>query len=274
MFTPDSLLYVMWYSVDSAGGPRYSIKYRTRLRGGWSGITALTTGSLPVRHASLAESHGENAVLAAWEDSSTGNMDVRFSGGYSGGGYPTSGRSTVPTACLGNDYGLLYSHLFWQEDSADTRDVCCHLYNGPNGWYARGTLRELCADSADKSYPNCTRQMLVWTEGAEPPYRVMWGEVLGMPGQSEIPTRGHGVLCLPSPMRDRLSILLPDEPDTVEIRDVMGRTVKAWSSPVRSAGDGLQWDGTDTHGRAVPAGVYVIRWSSAGRVKQSTVVKL
>jgi glucose/arabinose dehydrogenase len=57
----------------------------------------------------------------------------------------------------------------------------------------------------------------------------------------------------------------------VEILDAAGRRVRAWHGPVAGT---LTWDGTDEHGSAVPAGVYLVRAFGAGGAVTRRVVRL
>jgi hypothetical protein len=58
----------------------------------------------------------------------------------------------------------------------------------------------------------------------------------------------------------------------VRIRGVDGRLVRAWTIDP-AAGD-LEWDGRDAAGRRVPAGVYLLDVSSAGRHARQKLLAL
>jgi flagellar hook assembly protein FlgD len=51
----------------------------------------------------------------------------------------------------------------------------------------------------------------------------------------------------------------------LSVHDVSGRLVRRLEDGYRSAGPhAVKWNGTDGHGRAVPAGVYFVRFSANG----------
>jgi hypothetical protein len=70
----------------------------------------------------------------------------------------------------------------------------------------------------------------------------------------------------PNPFRGDLSLALPGAGE-VEVLDAQGRRVRAW----RAAAATTRWDGRDAQGRAVPVGLYLVRWrhgtaTAVGRV--------
>ncbi|MGH7730772.1 MAG: FlgD immunoglobulin-like domain containing protein [Candidatus Eiseniibacteriota bacterium] len=92
--------------------------------------------------------------------------------------------------------------------------------------------------------------------------------LVSVPGPGPVGT-GHGRLVLsPNPARSQVRIGLPpsaddaaDETATLEVLDVSGRAVRRMAGLRR---DGFVWDGHDRDGRAVRAGVYLVRVVAPG----------
>jgi glucose/arabinose dehydrogenase len=77
----------------------------------------------------------------------------------------------------------------------------------------------------------------------------------------------------PNPFSTTLAMRCPQGTviERLEVVDLGGRRVRRWDGPLT---DLVVWDGRDHHGRAVPAGVYLLRGTAAGRAFASRVVKL
>ena len=88
----------------------------------------------------------------------------------------------------------------------------------------------------------------------------------------DLPT-ARGMTVAPNPFSASLAMRCP--PGTVlerlEVLDLGGRRVRHWDGPL---GEAAVWDGRDDHGRAVGAGVYLLRGAAVGRSFESRVVKL
>lgn len=73
----------------------------------------------------------------------------------------------------------------------------------------------------------------------------------------------------PNPAPGRLDIQVPGTGGLVQVFDASGALVRGWGSPnpcCAAAGvQRLRWDGTDRAGRAVPSGIYFVRYRLAGR---------
>lgn len=77
----------------------------------------------------------------------------------------------------------------------------------------------------------------------------------------------------PNPFRASLAMRFPDglKLDRLEILDPGGRRVRQWDGPLAGT---LVWDGRDAGRRPVPAGLYLVRGTAAGRPFASRVVRL
>ena len=94
--------------------------------------------------------------------------------------------------------------------------------------------------------------------------------------QSIVGTRSMGLLtCAPNPVGRATTISYELERTgsvVLTVHDVSGRLVSRIESGSRSAGaHAVTWDGTDDHGRAVPAGVYFVRFSANGETASRRV---
>jgi len=90
----------------------------------------------------------------------------------------------------------------------------------------------------------------------------------GAPGGS---AGGRAVLGItPNPARggDAVAFALPREAEgvagTLEVIDTAGRVVWSHRLSASDARGAVTWDGRDAHGRAVPAGVFLVSWSPSG----------
>jgi len=87
--------------------------------------------------------------------------------------------------------------------------------------------------------------------------------LVAVPGLVPMITAGHGLALSPNPARAEVRIRVPLpredaalEGATLEVVDIAGRTVRHLAGPL---GAGFVWDGRDTDGRPVRAGVYLFR---------------
>jgi hypothetical protein len=82
----------------------------------------------------------------------------------------------------------------------------------------------------------------------------------------------------PNPFRGSADVVftLPKDASVdLRVHDLAGREVKALATGRFAAGPhGIAWDGRDSHGARVSAGVYFVRLKAAGRESKSTIVKL
>ncbi len=266
MFPADSALVVLWQQVDSGSYTPYSIRRRCCWHGVWQAEETLAQHHFPLRHPSLDCGSPWEGFSGAWEDSSSGNMEVHFEGGNPGGGYPTFGRSTAPVlATLGD----VWSYLFWQEDSGGTRDIL-HHFNYRSGWYAQGSLRQALQIEESVRWPANLGALLVWTQGDAEPYKVMcayFDYPIPVAEERAVPVSDRPVSVQPNPMHDRTVIRLAEGfcgNANVEVTDVTGR--KIWS-----------WTGTDAQvvwdGKGLPSGVYFVRARAGGKEAVAEVVK-
>ncbi len=268
MFPADSELVVIWQEVDSNSYTPYSIKRRRRQRSGvWQNVETLAQHHFPLRHPSLDCGSPGESFSAAWEDSSSGNMEACFEGGNPGGGYYTPGRSTVPVVAT---LGSTWSYLFWQEEeSPGFFDIYTHSYYSMTGW-STGSLRDMLPIYENVFWPNCLGALLVWTQGDAAPYKVMYA-YFGLPipvaEERAMPVSARAVSVQPNPMHGRAVIrfgkAVRGKAD-VEVTDVTGR--KIWS-----------WTGTDAQvvwdGKGLPSGVYFVRARAGGKEAVAEVVK-
>ena len=81
--------------------------------------------------------------------------------------------------------------------------------------------------------------------------------------------------CTPNPLGRATTIsyeLASAGPVAITVHDVSGRLVRRIESGSRSAGaQAVTWDGTDDRGRAVPAGVYFVRFNANGETASRRV---
>ncbi len=85
--------------------------------------------------------------------------------------------------------------------------------------------------------------------------------------EATAPSTGFQITTSPNPFTDQVSFRLttPREgPAALEILDVRGRRVRSLSASLgRGAGQEVRWDGSDSRGRPLPAGVYFARLVTA-----------
>lgn len=259
IFEPNKRIYVLWSAVDSSSCKPFRIYYRYNEMGVWSDIILVDDNFRTLRNPSLDYSHGSDSLSACWEDSSTGNLEARFYGGTPGGGYSTSGSSRYPVI---STVGLTWSYLYWDEDSSEFKDICCHLYYCMSGWYERRTIRNLFSINESVRYPNACGAYVIWTQGDTPPYKVYFAN-FGYPIAVDenllrnAPPKIYAVY--PNPFTTTLNIrCLPSA--SVKIYSANGRLIRSF--PVQHFTDAsvhsIIWDGTDNFSRKLPSGVYFI----------------
>jgi len=162
-------LAVIWQEFDSTRSLPYRIVRRRQIGGVWQDEEMLVESNRVVSHPSLDFAEPGESFAAAWDQDAQGNLEVQFIGG-NGGGYSTPGSSTAPVLA---HLGTVWSYLFWEEDSAGRKDICYHRYYFMTGWTA-GTVRRVFSIGEPVYAPNCFGDLLVWTQGENPPYKVMW----------------------------------------------------------------------------------------------------
>lgn len=104
----------------------------------------------------------------------------------------------------------------------------------------------------------------------------------GAPGNVDVPESAPGPAALwlappsPNPSRGpvRVAFTLPTAGSArVTVHDPAGRAVRTLTEGERSAGThALVWDGRDDDGRALPAGLYFVRFAAPGMVQSRKVV--
>ena len=61
----------------------------------------------------------------------------------------------------------------------------------------------------------------------------------------------------------------------LEVCDMLGRTVKSLAVGLEAAGQHhARWDGSDNHGRRMPAGAYILRLEAGNRLRERTIMLL
>jgi len=91
--------------------------------------------------------------------------------------------------------------------------------------------------------------------------------------EQKMPVSVGVVSVQPNPMYNRAIIRLAGEAQAhteVEVLDASGRKVRTWAGNFQQ----VVWDGTDQHGKGLPAGVYFVRVKAAGRKAVVQTLKL
>ncbi|MGQ9708161.1 MAG: hypothetical protein ACUVUR_04730 [bacterium] len=244
---------VIWEQFDTTQAQAYKIVRRRYTGGIWLPEEVLLAGNELLGSPSLDFSLGNEGFSAAWVKAVAGNLEVHFEGGNLGGGYPTFGASTGPVLAT---IGTVWSYYFWQEDSAGFQDIYSHFYYFMSGWSPPGSVRRFFSIDEPVSAPNCLGALLVWTQGATPPYKVMWGFFDYPIGVEErtglelrrLPVRAaivRGVFYLPAAGGERTAL-------GCSLFDVTGRKVME-----------LQPGANDV--RHLPHGIYCVRFKRSGQ---------
>jgi subtilisin family serine protease len=85
-------------------------------------------------------------------------------------------------------------------------------------------------------------------------------------------TAAAPVVAAPNPFRDRVRFALNGAaPRSIEVFDLAGRRV--WSATTQGGG-ALEWDGRDAYGRAVPAGVFLMRSSDGHTATTARILRV
>ncbi len=163
-------LAVIWQEFDSTRNHPYRVMRRRQIGGVWQDEEVLSESDRMLLRPALDFADIGDSFAAGWDKDVQGNQEVQFIGG-NGGGYPTPGTSTAPVLA---HLGTVWSYLFWEEDSAGFKDIYYHLYYFMTGWTG-GSLRRMFSINEPVAAPNCLGALVVWTQGANPPYKVMWG---------------------------------------------------------------------------------------------------
>lgn len=162
---------VIYHRFDPTLPRKYAIMKRCRVNDAWQPEEVLMDHMLSLNHPALDFILGNEGFSAAWDVDFDGNLEAHFVGG-NGGGYSTSGASTMPVLAT---IGSTWSYLFWQEDSAGEMDIYTHFYYFLSGWYNIGSIREFFQIDEPVYAPSCLGALAVWTQGDIAPYKVMWG---------------------------------------------------------------------------------------------------
>ena len=140
-------------------------------------------------------------------------------------------------------------------------------FDGATGFFGDrvGEWTDVAAD------PLGSAAFFTWVEADSGGTRVILrSPIAGASGVPEAAVNdAPAVAVSPNPARDfsNLDFARPaGVPVRVELFDTAGRLVRAYDSPGSGGVFGrVAWDGRDSEGRAVPAGVYLARVSAAGR---------
>lgn len=230
-------VHVVW--IDKRG--QYEqIYYRRRTGGGWGAETPLTSGNYTHYHPSIA-SVGDEVYLAYWvTDPSPLNSGIYF---RSMEGDVWGGESRITASNSNASLGCLIAepnknlHVAWVDQRDGNMEIYYQLYIHPqNGVGDR--------------------------EGDEPP------ETPGYPlalGAAPNPFSGS----------TRIDLSLPETAETsIRIFDVSGRCVRILADgPLTGGSHPFVWDGTDTRGRRLSPGLYLIR-AKAGKLRAGRKVIL
>jgi hypothetical protein len=259
IFRPNHRVYALWDCFDPQSYSPYQIHQKYLENSTWSSTQAWAS-YLPLRHSSLDFDHGIDSLTGAWEDSTSGNLEVFFLGGNPGGGYATSGLSYYPVV---STVGSIWSYLFWHEDSSGFEDIYYHLYYFMTGW-SNGTVRSVFNIDEQIRYPSCCGSFLIWTQGENPPYDIYFAD-FGYPigiAETEDSQTQNIIQVRPNPFKDKTTIIFDKtqyaQSMEINIYDTMGRLVRSLSVPRSNClvSGAVSWDGTDDSGEDLPEGAY------------------
>jgi hypothetical protein len=263
-----SEIHVVWERYDSTCYSPYSIVHRTFSGGAWANEDTLAPSMyIPYHHPSLDFCHGEDDISSAWEDSSSGNLDIYF---YQGNpvGWPTTGQSRYPVL---STIGTTWSYAYWEDDSDGYDDVYADLFYFMGG--SSYKFRDRYGDE-DMHYPTVTNCYVVWTQGDAPPYKVMFaceGYPIGVEEDEERGLPSPRISLSPNPFVDRVEVRLHGA-SVIRILDITGREVRELSIlNSQFSVPSYVWDGRDEEGRVVQSGIYFLKVEGFAPIK---VVKL
>ncbi|RKX71814.1 hypothetical protein DRP53_00020 [candidate division WOR-3 bacterium] len=240
-------IHVIWERYDPSSYSPYRIVHRYLKDGVWSDEEFIGGPSYrPLHHPSLDYAKGEDDISAAWEDSSSGNLEAYFYRG-NGGGYSTPGQSRYPVI---STVGKTWSYLYWEDNSGGKDDIFAHRYYFMMGWWDY-RFRDYYGDQ-NVHHPSVSGCYVLWTQGDHPPYQVRFVDE-EYPIQTGEEAATHSIHFSPNPFRDQVRIThIPGE---IEIYDVNGKRIRTLSR-------GL-WDGRDEDGHEVAPGIYLLRSGGA-----------
>ncbi len=284
IFTPNGRIYVVWVSVDSSSYTPFHITCRYNENGNWSQVSTIFDHYRTLRNTALDYSHGDDVFSACWEDSSSGNLEAKFYGGNSGGGYPTSGLSSYPVV---STVGTTWSYLFWNEDSSGHKDIYYHLYYTMIGWYGHNSIRNVFSINESVRFPNACGAYAIWTQGDTPPYQIYFanfGYPIAITENSENLTDSKiHITAHPNPFREKIEIRYTIGENGVvgiqypvagiKIYDVSGRLVKCLMLDAQRLTP-VVWDGTDDSGRMLSAGVYLLKTAGMDSARDLRIIKI
>jgi hypothetical protein len=277
IFQPNHRIYGLWDCFDPQSYSPYQIHQKYLEDSTWSS-TEVWASYLPLRHSSLDFDHGYDSMSAAWEDSTSGNLEGFFLGGNSGGGYATPGLSYYPVV---STVGSIWSYLFWYEDSSGYEDIYFHLYYFMHGWL-RGTVRSQFNINEQIRYPSCCGSFLIWVQGDSPPYDIYFAD-FGYPVEiveAEDHQTQSVIKVQPNPFKDKINITLHtehnQEPIILNIYDATGRRIRHFSYPISLVHGPVHilWDGTDDSGENLPEGGYFCMLNRNKECVLTKVIKL
>jgi hypothetical protein len=258
-------VHVIWERYDSNCKSPYSIVHRYLSNDIWSAEEFLAGPTyIPLRHPSLDFSHGEDSLSAAWEDSSSGNLDAFFYGG-NGGNWPTSGSSRYPVI---STMGNTWSYLYWEDNSDGVDDIYARSYYFLTGWWNSYKFREAFEDE-DMHHPSVADCYVIWTEGNSAPYKVMFANE-GLPCGVEEPEPPSSLelKAYPNPFTGSTTINIPSSTEKnfqIKIYDITGTLIRTLPINERT------WDGRISQGKVAQSGIYILKIDG---YKPAKVVKL
>lgn len=295
LFGPDSLLYVTYGDqLDAGAAPDPA-----NIRGKLLRMTAMGKPAPGNPWGTEAMLRGVRNVYGIAFDSATGI-------GYFTENGPTCD-DKIQHLVLGADYGWSATSVCGSVPSNAVQPMLmytptiaptgCIVYRNARdpfldscllfGSFNDGTIRRVVFDSSDRTrvfgvdnFLNLPSDAildieqdpdgLIWLSTPGAIYRILPpSAIAGVDGG----TSGTGLTLAPNPFRAALS-LTPARGSAVnriEVSDVAGRTVRAWSGPFAGA---VTWDGDDARGAMVPPGIYLVRAIGARGTRTQRVVRL
>ena len=176
-------------------------------------------------------------------------------------------------------------HAFWFQRMADnmmtpTFDSLHYFVRDGVAWSDESAeLQGHVGDSGDLAMDDWGTASMVWREPGDPDSAI-WLASSALIGASEpAPAAFHELALHPNPFNPSTTIrfTLPEAaPVTLIVQDVSGRRVRELARDRHQpAGEvRVEWDGRDDAGRALPSGVYLLRFEAMGQASALRAVLL